>query len=160
MLCPNCQATVEEGDRFCPKCGGGLTVMTARTQAAAGTPVSPQVVEARTSQGARVGKQRVPIAEGGRKYAGLVTAAQLMIKTASVIRIISYIISALTFIYILIFVRQLSWLRYPAVFGFLGGLIVGSFIALMGWWQWLVLTVSGELMYIIIDIEENLRRRL
>jgi hypothetical protein len=153
MLCPNCRATVDTSDRFCSKCGGGLTGSTARTQAAAGVPVTPQVVQAQATQGMRAQEDFVPLAEAGNKYVGLTTAAELMIKSADIVRLICYVLAGLTFI------SMLMWLRVSLAMGFLIGAIAAGVIALVGWLMWLWLTVWGELMYVVMDVEENLRRR-
>lgn len=153
MLCPNCRAAVDVTDRFCPKCGGGLTGATTRTQAAAGTPVTPPVVQAHAAQGERVQEDRVPLVEGGEKYPGLTTAAEVMIKSADVVRFICYVLAGLAFI------SMLMWFRDSWALGFLIGAIAAGVVALIGWLIWLGLTVWGELMYVVMDVEENLRRR-
>ena len=135
MICPNCKATV-------------------RPQAAAGYPASPQVFDARAQQGARVAEMRVPIAEGGRKYVGLTTAARMLIRYASLVRILSIIVSLLVVVSTMLTLSNSD--APPAAYLFAG--VWGIAIALFGWMLSLMLTIFGELMYVVVDIEENLRR--
>ncbi|MCS6861788.1 MAG: hypothetical protein NZT92_15900 [Abditibacteriales bacterium] len=130
-----------------------MSGVTAGTQAAAGTPVTPPVVQAPATQGRRVQEDLVPLVESGKKYVGLTTAADLMIQSADLMRFVCYVLAGLAF------VSMLMWLRESLALGFLIGMLAAGVIALIGWLMWLWLTVWGELMYVVMDVEENLRRR-
>lgn len=153
MICQNCKATIDDNDKFCPKCGGGLTRLTSVAHDV-GSPFTPPTREVQATSGARVVQDRVPIAEGGDKYRGLKVAARGLIRSAAVIRVICYVLAVLSAISVGL------WFRHAGLLAFLFGLVAGIGVGVAGLVLWLFMTIFGELMYVIIDVEENLRRRM
>ncbi len=77
----------------------------------------------------------------------------MLIKSAAIIKIICYVLAALGAL------STMIWMSDKGAVALLLGVAVGIVIATFGWLIWLMSTIHGELMYVTIDIEENLRRR-
>lgn len=152
MICQHCKSSVDDSDKFCPKCGGTLTQPSSDLRGL-GVAASPPVMDATAVAGARVAQDRIVLPESGTKYRGLKLAADLMIKGAAVMRIVCYVLACLGT------VSTLMLLRGTGALGLVVAVGVGIGIAAFGWFGWLFATIHGELMYVVIDVEENLRRR-
>ncbi|GEM_PF-6777249 len=150
MYCPGCKAAVAEQDRFCPKCGMDMTMPMVRPTA----PLAPPPAVATTPQTPRATVSRLPLADGGTKYAGLNSAAKLLIRGGAVLRILAFVVGGLTAISIYMRMQETPNL------GIVLGLLAGGVIAIIGWSVSLLQTVVGELMYVIVDVEEAIRRRV
>jgi hypothetical protein len=152
LYCPKCKAGMNAQDRFCPKCGTDVTAPHARTPET-DVPTQHRQAEVDAVGGHRAGLARVPILAGGRKYPGLIRAAELMIRSTAIIRPLTLITAVLGGLSVA------SWLRENPSIGILAGVAVGIAITLLGWIVCLAQTVVGELMYVVMDVEESLRKR-
>jgi hypothetical protein len=152
LYCPKCKAGMNAQDRFCPKCGTDVTAPHARTQEA-DVPTPPRQAEVDAAGGHRAGLARVPILAGGRKYPGLMRAAELMIRSTAIIRPLTLITAILGGLSVASWLRDIPTISIPA------GVAVGIAITLLGWVVCLAQTVVGELMYVVMDVEESLRKR-
>ncbi|MGB9618817.1 MAG: hypothetical protein ACPL7K_00225 [Armatimonadota bacterium] len=152
MICQHCRSAVGDKDRFCPKCGGALT-RPGTDVIGLGVPAMPPTVDAPSHRGPRVEPLRSPVPEGGTKYRGLKLAADLMIKHAAILRIVFYVLAGLGSLSALILMQDRGALAFVLA------VMAGIATAILGWLTWLLLTILGELMYVVIDVEENLRRR-
>jgi hypothetical protein len=147
MYCPHCKSAIDDDDLFCPKCGKD-----SRAHPGA-PPLPPPSVVVDTQAGARVAATRVPQAESGRKYPGLTAAADLLINTGSTLKTLCYVLAVLAL------GSMLAYNPRNPLFGIVIGLFAAGVVAITGWLLWLSCTVVGELIYLIIDVEADLRRR-
>ncbi|MGC8862177.1 MAG: hypothetical protein ACP5R5_05295 [Armatimonadota bacterium] len=76
-----------------------------------------------------------------------------MIKHAAILRIVFYVLAGLGSLSALILMQDRGALAFVLA------VMAGIATAILGWLTWLLLTILGELMYVVIDVEENLRRR-
>jgi hypothetical protein len=154
MFCPTCRAAVDDDDVFCPKCGAGVTLKT-RNQQAAGASALSLTLSPEHQAGSRAQRSRAPVMEGGTKYPGLSRVAAVSIRGGAMFRIVSYILSALAAAsYIMWFYPQAPG-PLPVMVGALIGVVILAFGQIVS----LTMAVQGELIHLVIDIEEDLRRR-
>jgi hypothetical protein len=172
LTCPKCKAVLNARDRFCPKCGADIAVPlppapgavlpnaprqvdaglpNAQRQVDAGLPNAQRQVDAVGAN--RTGAARASVLAGGRKYAGLTRAAEMMIRTAGIVRLTFQLVAILAGFTVVL------WLKETPAICVLAGLTVGMAVALGGWVVYLAQTVVGELMYVVMDVEESLGRQ-
>jgi hypothetical protein len=154
MRCPNlkCGAQLLEGDRHCPLCG--TPVAGDGSDSAGQAPGSEMIV---ASDQRRVGSgiaEGAPTAEEGDSYPALRQKAHLSVAAGSTLR---WLLTGLgVVLFVLCVVRGLT---YGSL---LTGLIVGVVLlaagAIGGWLLWLRLAVYGEMIYLVLDLEETFRR--
>jgi len=154
MRCPNrnCGAQLLETDRHCPLCG--TAVASATTESA----VPEQQVEVvAASDQRRVGAGgagREALAEEGDSYPALRQKAHLSVAAGSTLRWL------LTGLGVALFVLCVAGgaMSGALLLGFIIGLIFLAAGAIGGWLLWLRLAVYGEMIYLVLDVEETFRR--
>jgi len=137
-------------DRFCPKCGTDVTAPPPRLSGSAQGTVLREV-EVKAVGGETSG--RAPLLAGGRRYASLTRTAERMIRSAGILRPASLVTAVMGGLAVAL------WLHETPLIAILVGGVVGVGIVVAGWVLYLLQTLIGELMYVVMDIEESLRRR-
>lgn len=154
MRCPNlkCGAQLLEGDQHCPLCGTSVKGSGLRTA----EPQQDAELIAESDQ-RRVGSgitDGTPTAEQGDSYPALRQKAHLSVAAGSTLRWL------LTGLGVVLFV--LCAVVGLTSGGLLTGLIVGVVLlaagTIGGWLLWLRLAVYGEMIYLVLDVEETFRR--
>jgi len=154
MRCPNlkCGAQLLEGDRHCPLCG--TPVEGDGSDTAGQAPDSEMIV---ASDQRRVGSgvtEGTPTPEQGDSYPALRQKAHLTVAGGSTLR---WLLTGLGVVLCVLCVAR--GLTYGSL---LTGLIVGVVLlaagAIGGWLLWLRLAVYGEMIYLVLDLEETFRR--
>lgn len=153
MRCPNvkCRAELLPEDKHCPLCGtaadGDGETPAARTRADVIATVQPQ----------RVTSDQAPanvVAEHGEAYPALRDRAHVAIATGSFLR---WALSGLGLV-----LCVLTVIAGHSVGRTLVGLIVGILLLaagmILGWLIWLRMAVTGEMVYLILDLADTFRR--
>lgn len=154
MRCPNpkCGAQLLEGDQHCPLCG------TPVEGEGAGDRTPPQDQEMivasdqrRVGEGVTAG---TPTAEEGDSYPALRQKAHLSVAVGSTIR---WLLTGLGIVlFVLCVVGGATSGRL--LLGLIAGTILLAAGAIGGWLLWLRLAVYGEMIYLVLDVEETFRR--
>jgi len=174
MYCPACKAVVGDTDAFCSKCGAGVTLAT-RGQSAQGRQGGAGVTPATGGQSAQgpQGAAGVTPATGGRwvsgpqsaKYPQLSRYAANLINHAEMLRVVAGVLSVFGGILALvgIFATLRPLMGNDSTSAAVIACVVSagvSFIAWIWWERWALLVgVLGELLYLLMDMEENTRLR-
>lgn len=154
MRCPNrnCGAQLLENDRHCPLCG--TPVNTSPVESAA---PQQQLEAVAVSDQRRVGPGAAgqqALAEEGESYPALRQKAHLSVATGSILR---WLLTGLG-VLLLVLCVTLGAKSGSLLLGFIVGLILLAAGAIGGWLLWLRLAVYGEMIYLVLDVEETFRR--
>ncbi len=154
MRCPNqkCGATLLEEDRHCPLCGTPV-----EGDGAAASEEQPETEMVVASDQRRVGEGTVdgtPTAEEGDSYPALRQKAHLSVAAGSTLR---WLLTALGIVlFVLCLVAGMTAGRL--ILGLIIGVVLLAGGAIGGWLLWLRLAVYGEMIYLVLDVEETFRR--
>lgn len=146
MRCPNpeCDATIEPGDRFCPLCGTDVSAGVPAPVDDYGGQPTPPLTTPRVSETA---VPRRPVVARDEAYPALRSYSALMIRTGAVLKWVFLAVG------ILYFVHDLRLAVTQGGFSeVLMGLIGLGLWAVLGWLAWLFLAMSGEIVYLILDV--------
>ena len=154
MRCPNpkCGAQLLEGDKHCPLCG------TAVTGEAPGQPRSElpsEMVVAGDQR--RVGRgllDGTATAEQGDSYPALRQKAHLSVAAGSTLR---WLLTGLGIVLFLLCVG-VGITSGEFLTGLIAGVVLLAAGGIGGWLLWLRLAVYGEMIYLVLDVEETFRQ--
>lgn len=154
MRCPNpdCNAQLLEIDRHCPMCGTAVV-----------PDAAPPPDEAAAARTVTAGRQRrvgeaaartAPVTEEGESYPALRQKAHVSVAGGSVLRWLLTGLGLVLFILCVVSGAMVGNL----VTGLICGMLFLAAGAIGGWLLWIRLAVYGEMIYLILDVEETFRR--
>jgi len=141
---PECGATVEPGDRFCPLCGTELSASAPAPVEQYAQQPRPTAVAPRISEAA---VPRRPVAARDEAYPALRHFSALMIKTGAALKWIFLAVGSLSLVHSIYI--ALTGQGFQAV---LTGLMTFGIYVVIGWLLWLFLALHGEIVYLILDV--------
>ena len=154
MRCPNpkCNAQLLEIDRHCPMCGTAVVPEPAAAQPESALPRT--VVAGRQRRVGQEAAHAEPVTEEGETYPALRQKAHLSVAGASALRWVLTGFGVVLFVLCIVSGAMAGNL----VTGFILGLVLLAAGCIGGWLLWLRLAVYGEMIYLILDVEETFRR--
>lgn len=153
MRCPNvrCRAELLPEDRHCPLCGTAVDASSGGSQ----TQTSPDAIAALQPQ--RVTADEAPpsvIVERGEAYPALRDRAHVAIATGSFLR---WVLSALGLVLCVLTIIAAHGAGHTLL-GFIIGILLLAAGIVIGWLIWLRMAVTGEMVYLILDMADTFRR--